>query len=314
MAVPSLTGTKLVILSAETLDLGIVDYELSFSLFRAKAIFNEYSHLSDLIVRNPIRPDIYSRTSESENGVSFRITAGLSENFEMGISYGQATGRKAFTDGQFAQFQDVIVGAKYRLWNGDAVHLAVQGGIFIETEAWTPEYNGGGILTLNFTENLSMDLEFSGFITGQRWANEQSSIQRGGGLSIGTGNKIGQWMPVVEAHWEDSYRFNFRQIRAGKFAQQSTGFQDNDLSLNFYSLAGLPDGQIVRAAGFGEYFYKYPQPQEKVKIVQQQLRVLIGINHAISDGASASIAFGRDIYGINILAGKILSGYFTFEY
>lgn len=86
-AVGGISGSKLIVPSADPVAYGDFELEPYFSVFRAHRKYNEYGHLKNI-------PDDFDRLSpgevresRSEGGLGFRMTGGVLPNFEAGFGY-----------------------------------------------------------------------------------------------------------------------------------------------------------------------------------------------------------------------------------
>jgi hypothetical protein len=142
-----ISGTKLLVPNAGTLNKGHFDFEPAFSVFKAHRNFNSNNEITDLA------------KSEISSCVSFRITLGVLDDFEIGTTF--STG-----------MEDVFVGSKFTAFKNDNTALAViaggslPAGNFSEpdpAENYTSKYSytAGVILSHKLADNFSFDGIFS---------------------------------------------------------------------------------------------------------------------------------------------------------
>lgn len=140
-----ISGSKLCIPHASTLEKGSFEFEQSISVFNASHVFNSEGDI------NPIA----GTTTQSD--MAFRITLGVSDYFELGT---------AFLSGM----DEIFVGTKFRIFNQDYLGIALLTGMSIpagnhdaaEQKAYgSYSYSIGTALTKDFTKKFSSDLCFA---------------------------------------------------------------------------------------------------------------------------------------------------------
>lgn len=141
--IAGVSGTKLLVPNASTLSKGHFDFEPAFSIFSAKQHFNNEGELNDLM------------RSEVSSSVSFRVTMGVAENFEIGTS---------FTAGM----EDIYISSKFTAYNRDNIVLGLTAGGSLpggnypkgdaeENHKLKYSYGAGVILSYTLGEVSSLD-------------------------------------------------------------------------------------------------------------------------------------------------------------
>lgn len=145
--VSGISGAKLFVPNASSLNKGRFDFEPSFSVFSANRHFNSTNELNDLA------------KSEVSSCVSFRITLGVLDDLELGTTF--STG-----------MEDVFIGSKFTAFKNENTALAVIAGGSLPagnfSEADPAEkyrskysYSAGVIVSQNLSDKSSLDGIFS---------------------------------------------------------------------------------------------------------------------------------------------------------
>jgi len=132
--VAGISGTKLLTPNAKTLEQGSFDFEPSFSVIRAARYFDG----------NGDTEKLGSNIKTSE--VSFRITLGLFNNFELGTSFPSV-------------LKEVYLGTKFNFFNNGTSAFALSVGGTLPTDSSNHKYSYGfGFIASHFiTESFSFD-------------------------------------------------------------------------------------------------------------------------------------------------------------
>lgn len=307
-AIPSLGGSKIIVLSADPMTEGKVDLELSFSLLRAQARFNEYEHKKDLQSSSGYP---YAQTSESQNGLSFRITGGIAPSLEAGLSYGQSSGQR-FNEQEYSQFQDVIGGFKYRIKDTGTLRFAAEAGALMETKNWSVEYQLGGIATWDAAEKVTIDAEGWLLTTAPRDQGAGNpAMVRGGGFNTGISYKGRRLTPVLEVGFSRSYYWTERNYNLGRELSKSSPLPADNVDIDLVKAGVVPASVTMTVPGIGAAQVPVTPPQERVRVWRSKITVIVGLATDFNNTASMSVGFGRDVYGQNVLVGSSGQVFFT---
>ncbi|NWF90410.1 MAG: transporter [Ignavibacteriaceae bacterium] len=142
--VAGVSSNKLTLLSATILPVGTFEFEPAFVVLNSRNAFNE----NWKSIKQP--------GQNTSSSLDFRMTAGLTENFEMGASISSNT-------------EEILVGAKYLVFQSDELGFGLSGGTslpagnrFLADSAITHEFiyklSFGSIVTYNFSDDNSIDI------------------------------------------------------------------------------------------------------------------------------------------------------------
>ena len=142
--VAGVSAHKLTLLSASILPEGTFEFEPAFSVLNSNNYFNENWETQQQEGRS------------TASSLDFRMTVGLTEQFEIGASIS-------------SNIEDINFGAKYLLSNNEDFSIALSGGTslpagnkFVEDSSLTNEYiytaSVGPVFSSNISENNSIDI------------------------------------------------------------------------------------------------------------------------------------------------------------
>ena len=145
--VVGVSANKLTLLSASILDKGSFEFEPAFSVFNSNNIFNERGNLSRIAEHN------------ISSSLDFRLTAGLTDNLEVGTSIS-------------SNIEEINFGSKYLLINNDDFGFVLSGGfslpagnkVLSDSEVrnellYTATF--GPVLSYNISDKSSIDFALS---------------------------------------------------------------------------------------------------------------------------------------------------------
>lgn len=315
-ALGGMTGDKVSVPYPFVLEKDAVEMEMSFSLFRATARFNDYGHLKDL-------PGDYDKIDPlagedrvfSENGVAFRVSGGIRENLELTLAYGHQTTRQIQDRLSFTHFDDVEVLLKYYLGETGEFSFALMGGAYYDTDAWTPDYHLGGIASYRpfQSSGITFDLEFWGSRSAIRTIEYTRTHENGYGFAFGAGYSFGKLTPSIELRYEDSIYKQYRLHRAGRIAEINMNLSPEEAEIDLLPHVASHLGTTL-PAGWDAIREQYHLFKERIDYRERAVSVNMGINYDWNDHASTLIAYSQEVDGINTFAGKTISLAFSWSF
>lgn len=203
--VSGISGGKLSVPDAGTLEVGVFEFEPSFSVSHASKFFNTDGSLDKMPGHN------------IASELLFRITTGVSENLEVGTTLP-------------SNLEQIDFGAKYAALKKEDLKLSLAVGVCLpagnnffsdsnKTEMGNYSAVFGTILTKEFSDQLSLDILLSySKVFGESYYHDALSFQAGLGYNISE-----RFQGVIEIN---SFGFYERQIYSGKLSGLS-GFTFN---------------------------------------------------------------------------------------
>jgi hypothetical protein len=314
-AIGGLTGSKGIVLSADTVEPGSAEATMEFSLFHAHSSFNEYGHLKD-------HPGDYDKLEPgekkhtiSENGVAFSFTAGLPMNMEAGLSYGHITSERADNGLSFTNFDDLRMGLKYSPVNEGSIRFAILTGINIESVKWTMDGEIGGVLTVEPTGKLngfSWDISAIYLQSTKRDIEGQQVVERGFQADTGIGLSLGIFTPAIELNYQENRSWRFRPYTLGRQVEINANLSPEEAEINVLSQLGVPDFVVPASIPvYGGSVIAPPPLEEKVQYIERKLYTTISLGMEVTEHLSLVLLYSHDLTGASTAAGQTLSGVIT---
>jgi len=314
-AVGGITGTKLVVTAADPIDLYAVELEPAVSMYRTRSKFNEYAHRKNLPKDFEELLPGEGRQTLASNNLGFRLTSGIAPQTEMGLFIGHTTESDSAAGTTDTGFDEVQIGLKHLLNPRKSLRFAVEAGVNYDPVSWSPNYEGGGVFTLEFSEDFTIDLDFIISSSSTIHDGLERYIQRGRSGNIGFSYVLGNLQPVLEFGFSESYSNRTRNYRASKMFYTDLDLKSSALQFDLNTLFALPATLPVVVPGVGTFHYPVPAIQETVRVWERVYTVTSGFTYDLNSQTSLAFSVTEDVAGINTTAGRAvgLAVAFVFE-